>query len=84
MFAFSLVGFGFLAKMLQALIVLPVVALVYLLAGPPQFGRRIWQLFLGGIALLVSAGWWIAVVELTPAARAVPTSAARRPTACGT
>ena len=66
-FAFSLVGFGFLAKMLQALIVLPVFALVYLLAGPPRFGRRIWQLFLGGVAMLVSAGWWIAIVQLTPA-----------------
>ena len=33
-FAFSLVGFGFLAKMLQALIVLPAFALVYLFAGP--------------------------------------------------
>ena len=43
-FAFSLVGFGFLAKMLQALIVLPAFALVYLFAGPPRLGRRIWQL----------------------------------------
>jgi 4-amino-4-deoxy-L-arabinose transferase-like glycosyltransferase len=67
-FAFSLVGFGFLAKMLQALIVLPAFGLVYLFAGPPRLGRRIWQLFLGGLALLASAGWWIAVVQLTPAA----------------
>ena len=67
-FAFSLVGFGFLAKMLQALIVLPVFALVYLFAGPPRLGRRIRQLALGGAAMLVSAGWWIAIVELTPAA----------------
>jgi 4-amino-4-deoxy-L-arabinose transferase-like glycosyltransferase len=66
-FAFSLVGFGFLAKMLQALIVLPVFALVYLFAGPPRLGRRIYQLFLGGIATLVAAGWWIAIVQLTPA-----------------
>ena len=64
--AFSLVGFGFLAKMLQALIVLPVFALVYLVAGPPQLGRRIWQLWLGGVAMLVAAGWWIAIVQLTP------------------
>jgi 4-amino-4-deoxy-L-arabinose transferase-like glycosyltransferase len=66
-FAFSLVGFGFLAKMLQALIVVPVFALVYLFAGPPRLGRRIGQLFLGGVAMLVSAGWWIAAVQLTPA-----------------
>ncbi len=67
MLAFSCVGFGFLAKMLQALIVVPVFALVYLLAGPPQLGRRIWQLAAGGAALLVSAGWWIAIVQLWPA-----------------
>jgi 4-amino-4-deoxy-L-arabinose transferase-like glycosyltransferase len=67
-FAFSLVGFGFLAKMLQALIVLPAFALVYLFAGPPQLGRRIGQLFLAGLAMLASAGWWIAIVQLTPAA----------------
>ena len=68
MFAFSLVGFGFLAKMLQALIVLPAFGLVYLFAGPPRLGRRIGQLFLAGLAMLVSAGWWIAIVQLTPAA----------------
>jgi len=66
--AFSLVGFGFLAKMLQSLIVLPAFALVYLVAGPPRLGHRIWQLFLGGLAMLASAGWWIAIVQLTPAA----------------
>ena len=68
MFAFSLVGFGFLAKMLQALIVLPAFGLVYLFAGPPRLGRRIWQLFLGGVAMLASAGWWIVAVQLWPAA----------------
>ncbi len=65
--AFSCIGFGFLAKMLQALIVVPVFALVYLFAGPPQLGRRIGQLAMGGVALLVSAGWWIAIVQLWPA-----------------
>ncbi len=67
MLAFSCVGFGFLAKMLQALIVVPAFALVYLFAGPPQLGRRIWQLAAGGAALLLSAGWWIAIVQLWPA-----------------
>ena len=32
----ALIGFGFITKMLQALILLPVLALVYLLAGPPE------------------------------------------------
>ena len=64
--AFSFVGFGFLAKMLQALVVVPVFGVVYLLCGPPKLGRRIGQLVLGAVALLVSAGWWVAIVELWP------------------
>ncbi|HEY5109118.1 MAG TPA: glycosyltransferase family 39 protein, partial [Acidimicrobiales bacterium] len=63
----TLVGFGFITKMLQAVILMPVIGLVYLLAGPPKLGRRIVQLVWCGVALLVSAGWWVAVVELTPA-----------------
>ena len=63
----ALIGFGFLTKMLQALILVPVVALVYLLAGPPRLGRRIIQSAYMGVALLVSGGWWVAAVQLTPA-----------------
>jgi 4-amino-4-deoxy-L-arabinose transferase-like glycosyltransferase len=61
------VGFGFLAKMLQALLVVPAYALAYLIAGPPRLGKRLGQLLLGGVAMIVSAGWYIAVVELVPA-----------------
>jgi 4-amino-4-deoxy-L-arabinose transferase-like glycosyltransferase len=64
----ALIGFGFITKMLQALILLPVLALVYLFAGPPKLGRRIVQLMWTGVALLVSGGWWVAAVQLTPAA----------------
>jgi 4-amino-4-deoxy-L-arabinose transferase-like glycosyltransferase len=64
----ALIGFGFITKMMQALILLPVLALVYLLAGPPKLGRRVVQLVYTGIALVVSAGWWVAAVQLTPAA----------------
>ena len=67
-FAGALLGFGFLTKMLQALLVLPAFALVYLVAGPPKLGRRIWQLLVGGAALVAAAGWWVAIVSLTPAA----------------
>jgi 4-amino-4-deoxy-L-arabinose transferase-like glycosyltransferase len=63
-----LVGFGFLTKMLQAVLVLPAFALAYLVAAPTPLRRRWWQLLAGGAALLVSAGWWVAVVELWPAA----------------
>ena len=65
--AFALVGFGFLAKMLQAFVVAPVFAGAYLLAAPPKFWRRIGQLFLAGLAMVAAAGWWVLIVELTPA-----------------
>ena len=64
----ALLGLGFLTKMLQAFLVLPVFGLAYLVAGPPRLGKRIWQLLAGGAALLVAAGWWVALVMLTPAA----------------
>ena len=62
------VGFGVLAKMLQALLVVPGFGLAYLLAGPGSARRRIGQLAAALLALVVSAGWWVAVVEAVPAA----------------
>ncbi|HJQ02187.1 MAG TPA: glycosyltransferase family 39 protein [Jatrophihabitans sp.] len=64
----ALVGFGFLTKMLQALLVVPAFALVYLVAAPNPLRRRIGQLLSAGAALVVSAGWWVAIVSLIPAA----------------
>ncbi|HEV3131182.1 MAG TPA: glycosyltransferase family 39 protein [Acidimicrobiales bacterium] len=64
----ALVGFGFITKMLQAIILMPVLALVYLLAGPPKLGRRVVQVAYSGLALVVAGGWWVAAVQLTPAA----------------
>ena len=63
----SAVGVGFLTKMLQAFLVIPVFGLVYLVAGPPKLGKRLWQLGAAVAALVVSAGWWVALVELWPA-----------------
>ncbi len=62
------VGFGFLDKMLQAFLVLPAFVLVYAVAAPTSLGRRIGQLFAAAGAVVVSAGWWIAVVALWPVA----------------
>jgi 4-amino-4-deoxy-L-arabinose transferase-like glycosyltransferase len=61
-----LIGFGFLAKMLQAFLVLPAFAGVWLLAAPVDLGRRVRDLLLAGVAMLASAGWWVLVVELWP------------------
>ena len=62
------VGFGFLTKMLQSFVILPAFTLAYLAVGKPRFIKRIWQLTLSGLAVVVSAGWWVAIVELWPAA----------------
>ena len=59
-------GFAFLAKMLQAFTVLPAFAVVYLLAAPTRLRRRLWQLAVGAVAIVVSAGWWVATVALWP------------------
>jgi 4-amino-4-deoxy-L-arabinose transferase-like glycosyltransferase len=63
----SLVGFGFLTKMLQAFLVLPALALAYLICAPNPLRRRILHVLAAGGALIVSAGWWVALVELWPA-----------------
>jgi 4-amino-4-deoxy-L-arabinose transferase-like glycosyltransferase len=63
----ALVGAGFLAKMLQALLVLPAFALVYLVAAPSPLRRRIGSVLVAGAAMVATAGWWVAIVELVPA-----------------
>jgi len=64
----ALVGLGFITKMLQAFLILPVMAAVYLFAAPTGWWRRVWQVVLMGVSVLVAAGWWVAAVALTPAA----------------
>ena len=64
----TLIGFGFLTKMLQAFLIIPALVIVYLLAAPTGWWRRVWQVVVLGVATLVSAGWWVAVVALIPAA----------------
>src|ERR687886_636656 len=61
------VGFAFLSKMLQAFVVVPGFALVYLLAAPASVRRRIVQLLVAGAAMIAAGGWWVAIVELWPA-----------------
>ncbi len=64
----ALIGFGFITKMMQAFLILPVMAVVYLLAAPTGWWRRVWQVAVMGLSVLVAAGWWVAAVVLTPAA----------------
>ncbi|MDP9797899.1 4-amino-4-deoxy-L-arabinose transferase-like glycosyltransferase [Catenuloplanes nepalensis] len=60
------IGFAFLTKMLQGFLVLPGFALVYLLAAPAGWWRRTWHLLVAGLTVVVSAGWFIALVEIWP------------------
>jgi 4-amino-4-deoxy-L-arabinose transferase-like glycosyltransferase len=64
-----LLGFAFLAKMLQAFLVVPGFAIAYLWAGAPRsWLRRAWQTVVMGLGIIVGAGWWVLLAELTPAA----------------
>jgi 4-amino-4-deoxy-L-arabinose transferase-like glycosyltransferase len=62
-----LLGFGFLTKMAQAFLVLPAFALAYLWAGPARFRRRLWQVVVLGLSVVIGAGWWVAIAQLWPA-----------------
>ncbi len=64
----ALVGFGFITKMLQAFLVVPALAIAYLLFAETSVRRRVLHLGYAAVALFVSAGWWVAAVQLTPAA----------------
>ena len=61
------IGFGFLTKMLQAFLVLPALAVAYAIAAPATWRKRIADLLAAFAAMVVSFGWYLAVVELTPA-----------------
>ncbi|MFJ4060334.1 ArnT family glycosyltransferase [Streptomyces albogriseolus] len=61
------VGFAFLTKTLQAFLILPALAAVYAVCAPVRPRKRFAQLALATVALVVSGGWWVAVVELWPA-----------------
>ena len=61
------IGFAFLTKTLQAFLILPPLALAYLIMAPASWRKRVVDLLAAAAALAVSAGWYIAVFTLTPA-----------------
>ena len=63
----ALIGFAFLTKMMQGLLVVPAFAIAYLVVAPTGLGTRIKHLLVAGVAMIVAAGWWVALVELFPA-----------------
>ncbi|MFE6159060.1 ArnT family glycosyltransferase [Streptomyces sp. NPDC056486] len=61
------VGVAFLAKTLQAFLILPPLAVLYAVCAPVRLRKRFGQLALSGLAMIVAGGWWVAIVELWPA-----------------
>lgn len=63
-----LTGLAFLTKTTQSLLVIPAIAITYLVAAPVSLRRRLAH-GLGAVAAgLVSAGWWIALTEVSSTA----------------
>ncbi|WP_376768583.1 ArnT family glycosyltransferase, partial [Pseudonocardia pini] len=60
-------GFAFLTKMLQAFLVVPGFAAAYLVAAPTTVGRRIRDVLVAGVGIVVGAGWWLVAAALWPA-----------------
>jgi 4-amino-4-deoxy-L-arabinose transferase-like glycosyltransferase len=67
--AMALVGFGFNVKMLAAFVVLPTFALVYLVGAPVGWWRRVGDLAIAGVVLVVVSSSWMVAYDLTPADR---------------
>ena len=61
------VGIGFNVKMLQAYLILPAVALVYLLCAKEKLGKRFLAGIISTVILAAVSFAWVAAVDLTPA-----------------
>ncbi|MET0700122.1 MAG: glycosyltransferase family 39 protein [Mycobacterium sp.] len=60
-------GFAFLAKMLEGLMVMPAIGLVYLVAAPTPVRRRLLHLVGALAAFLLSSGWFVLLTWVWPA-----------------
>ncbi|GAA2165868.1 ArnT family glycosyltransferase [Pedococcus bigeumensis] len=60
------IGLGFLTKALQVLLVVPAFGLAYVLFADTTLRRRLIGALVGSAAMVLSAAWWVAVVELIP------------------
>jgi 4-amino-4-deoxy-L-arabinose transferase-like glycosyltransferase len=61
------VGFAFLTKTMEALVVLPAIGLVVMIGGPDSVRTRIRNLLIGLATTVASAGWFVALVSIWPA-----------------
>lgn len=67
LWAGAAVGFAFLTKTLQAFLILPPLAVLYAVCAPVPVRKRLGQLALFALTMVVAGGWWVAIVELMPA-----------------
>jgi 4-amino-4-deoxy-L-arabinose transferase-like glycosyltransferase len=65
----ALVGLAFNTKTLAAYLVVPGIALAFLLCAPGSVRRRLLQLLAAGAVMVLVSAAWMAVVELTPASK---------------
>ncbi len=63
----AVMGVAFLTKMLQGFLVLPGFAAAYLIAAPTSWRNRLLHVAAATGVLIVTAGWWVAIVALIPA-----------------
>ncbi|MFR9731336.1 ArnT family glycosyltransferase [Saccharopolyspora sp. MS10] len=63
----ALIGCGFLTKMLQAWLLLPVFTVAYLVGREASWGRKALDLLAAAGTVLVASFWWVAVTMLWPA-----------------
>lgn len=61
-----LIGLGFLTKQFQVLLVLPGFGLAMLLLSPTPWPRRLLDAVVALGAMVVGAGWWVALTVLVP------------------
>ena len=60
------IGCGFLTKMLAAWMLIPAVAMAYLFGRNASWARRLVDLAIATVVLLISSGWWVALTALWP------------------
>jgi 4-amino-4-deoxy-L-arabinose transferase-like glycosyltransferase len=60
-------GFAFLAKMLEGLMVAPALAAAYLVAAPTTLWARLRHVGVAAVAFVISAGWFVVLTLLWPA-----------------
>jgi 4-amino-4-deoxy-L-arabinose transferase-like glycosyltransferase len=63
----AVIGLAFLTKMLQGFLIVPGLALAYLWAAPTGLGRRLLHLLAAAGGIVLVAGSYIALFQLTPA-----------------